>query len=67
LRRGAPERAVNSLLLIRFPFPTLADHGSFELRLRCEALSEEEFDFVEQSGESARALFPSFGHMGSMP
>jgi hypothetical protein len=31
---------VNSLLLIRFPFPALADHGSFELRLRCEALSK---------------------------
>ena len=27
---------------------------------------EEEFDFVEQSGESAHALSPSFGHIGSM-
>ena len=27
---------------------------------------EEEFDFVEQSGESAHALSLSFGHIGSM-
>jgi hypothetical protein len=43
--------------------------GPWEFRATTALRSvvEEEFDFVEQSGESARALFPSFGHMGSMP